>query len=116
MTRRDPLISMREMRDHAREAMEIRDGRSQVELEQDRLFRYALIHLLEIIGEAARRVPESSRRRYKTVDWPNLIELRHRLAHGYDAVNLELVWSVTTDELPSLIQQLDAILGTEETQ
>lgn len=57
MTRRDPLISMQQMRDHARYAVEFANGCSRQELEADRYFEFALTHAVELVGEAGRRVP-----------------------------------------------------------
>ena len=57
MSRRDPAISLRQMRDHAQEVIELVRGRSRSDLDSDRLLALALVRLLEIIGEAAGRVP-----------------------------------------------------------
>ncbi len=106
---------MREMRDHAKHAVEFARGKTRDDLDDDALLAYGLAHAIEWTGEAARRVPEATRRRHRAIDWVNVIEFRHRLAHGYDAVDYGRVWAVVTEELPTLIAQLDAILGPEET-
>jgi len=58
MSRRDPVIALRQIVSHAREAVELSQGRSRPDLDNDRLLNLALTRLLEIIGEAANRVPE----------------------------------------------------------
>ena len=61
MTRRDYAITLGHMRDHAREAMDLAQGRSQGDLERDRVLSLALTRLVEIVGEAAGRVPPNER-------------------------------------------------------
>ena len=56
MTRRDPIVSVRQMLDHAREAVEMVRGRSRADLDTDRQLNLSLVRLVEIVGEAARRV------------------------------------------------------------
>jgi len=57
MTRYDPLVSIHHMLDHAREAVELTRDRSRADLDEDRLLNLALVRLVEVIGEAASRVP-----------------------------------------------------------
>lgn len=59
MTRHDDTVALRHMRDHAAEAIQAVHGRSRSDLDNDRLLAWALIKLVEIIGEAASRVPVS---------------------------------------------------------
>jgi len=60
------------MLDHAREAVEMARGRKRSDLESDRQFNLALVRLLEIIGEAANRVPEEERARITDIPWPQI--------------------------------------------
>jgi len=57
MSQHDPLVALRHMLDHAREAVELAQGRSRKDLDSDRLLQLALTRLVEIVGEAASRVP-----------------------------------------------------------
>ena len=57
MSRRDETVVLRHMLDHAREAVQLTAGRGREDLDQDRLLSLALIRFLEIVGEAANRVP-----------------------------------------------------------
>ena len=58
MSRRDRTAALRHMLDHAREAVSLAQGRTREDLDKDRLLNLALVRLLEIIGEAAGRVPQ----------------------------------------------------------
>ena len=111
MSRRDPLVYILHMRDHAREAWDMTRGRSRGDLDTDRMLNLALVRLLEVLGEAARRVPGDFRNRYPDVPWRDTSDLRNRLIHGYDQINLDLVWEVVEKDLEPLIEQLEAIIS-----
>ncbi len=110
MTRHDPVLSVRHMLDHAREAVEMTLGRSRADLDTDRQMSLALVRLMEVIGEAATRVPEDFRRRYPGVPWRDVADLRNRLIHGYDTIDFDRLWTIIDQDLPPLIEQLEAIV------
>jgi uncharacterized protein with HEPN domain len=62
---------------------------------------------VEIVGEAARAVSDATRQRYPTVAWRQIVGTRDRLIHGYEAVDLDILWSIVTIDLPALIADLD---------
>src|SRR4051812_29693656 len=72
------------MRDYACEAAEMVQDRTRAHLDSDRMLNLALVRLLEILGEAANRVPTQARTQFAQIPWPQLIALRNRLIHGYD--------------------------------
>ena len=114
MPMNDPLVRLRDMLDHAREAVEMAQGKSREDLASDRMLTLALTHLVEIIGEAARQVPEEIRARHPHVPWRQIVGMRNRLIHGYSAVDLMLLLDTATDDLPALIDALQAIIQSEE--
>jgi uncharacterized protein with HEPN domain len=112
MTRHDPDIRLRHMLDYGREATLLIQRIDQPTFEQDRLMQLAVVRLLEIVGEAAARTPEPVKSRHPDIPWRQISGLRNRLIHGYDTVDLGVVWAVLTVDLPELIARLDAILDT----
>lgn len=69
MAQRDPLVPILDMLEHAREAIALVAGRSRGEVEKDRILTLALTRLLEIVGEAASRVPAEVRANYPAIPW-----------------------------------------------
>ncbi len=65
MSRRDPNIALRQILAHSREAVEICQGKQREDLDRDRLLNLALTRLVEIIGEAANRVPAEVQEKYQ---------------------------------------------------
>ncbi len=114
MSKRDDTLSMKHMLDHAREALAMTEGRQRGDLDTNRMLELALTRLIEIIGEAASRVSEQTRRKYPQIPWAEIIGMRHRLIQGYDAINLDILWDTVQLDLPPLIAQLERILGEGE--
>jgi uncharacterized protein with HEPN domain len=113
MSKRDPFVFYRHMLDHAREAMDLVQGRTRADLDTDRLLNLALVRLLEIIGEAANRIPEEEQARYPQIPWPPIVSLRNRLIHGYDSVDFDILWQIVTEDLPPLVVSLERIISSE---
>jgi uncharacterized protein with HEPN domain len=110
MTPRDD-VSLRQMLDHSQEALQLAGGRSRTDLDSDRLFNLAMTRLLEIVGEAAGRVSQTTRDSHPQMAWSQIVGLRNRLIHGYDEVDCDILWKIVEDDLPSLIDDLKRILG-----
>jgi uncharacterized protein with HEPN domain len=98
------------MLDHAVEAIEMASGRRREDLETDRQFCLAMTRLVEIIGEAAAHVSAEGQRKWSAIPWAEVVGLRNRLIHGYDAVDLDILWTIVQDDLPSLIAELRHVL------
>jgi uncharacterized protein with HEPN domain len=110
MSKRESNIPLRHMLDHAREAYALIQNRSREDIEADRLLNLALVRLMEIIGEAAGRVPSEERIHYPGIPWLQIIGMRNRLIHGYDTVNFDILWQTMIEDLPPLIATLEKIL------
>ena len=113
MTLHDPIVPVRHMLDHAREAVEMVRGRSRADLDTDRQLNLALVRLVEVIGEAANRVPEDFRSRHSQVPWRQTVGMRNRMVHGYDVIDFDILWSVLQKDLPPLIEALEKIVNEE---
>ena len=70
----------------------------------------AVVRNLEILGEAAKNVSAALRQTHDNVPWRRLAGMRDKLIHEYFGVNLDIVWQVVEQELPTLRQQVDQIL------
>lgn len=114
MSRHDDRTSMRQMLDYARKAQAMAAGRRREDLDRDDMLQLALTRAVEVIGEAAGRVSEVTRNRHAEIPWRNIVGMRNRLIHGYDAVDLNLLWDTVTVDLPPLIEALERVLAEEQ--
>jgi len=105
----EDFIRMRHMLDSAREAVALIKNKSRQDLDTERVLSLALVRLLEVVGEAASRVSQATRRELSDIPWTQIVSLRNRLIHGYDAVDMDVLWEILTDDLPELIDQLARI-------
>ena len=116
MSQHDRLVALRHMLDHAREAVELVRGRSRTDLDTDRLLQLALTRLVEIVGEAASRVPAELQDRHPGLPWREAIGARNRLIHNYDSVDLDILWEIAATDLPQLIPRIEQVLELEAPQ
>lgn len=75
----------------------------------------AVLRNFEVIGEAAKNVPEDVRQEYPEVPWSEMAGMRDKLIHGYATVELQIVWMTVEEELPTLGPQIERVrdeLGT----
>ena len=109
MSRRETQIALRHMLDFARESVELTQGKTRQDLDDDRTLNLAQARLLEIIGEAANRVPVEFQMEHPEIAWGQIVSLRNRLIHGYDAIDFDIMWSIIQSDLPDLIEKLEKI-------
>lgn len=69
-----------------------------------------VIHRLEIIGEAVKNIPKDFRDAHPEVAWHQPAGMRDKLSHGYDAVDLTIVWDTITEGLPPFTEQVEKLL------
>ena len=75
----------------------------------------ATLYNLQIIGEAAKRVPKDIRDKFPEVNWTRIAGLRDVLAHNYFGLDLGIIWEIIQNRLVSLRLQIAEILAEEET-
>ncbi|MGB9742555.1 MAG: DUF86 domain-containing protein [candidate division WOR-3 bacterium] len=74
----------------------------------------AVVRNLEIMGEAARCVPDYIKEKFPDVDWRGMIGFRNRIAHAYFDISKNIVWYIVANELPQLKEKMVHILTAKE--
>lgn len=113
MSRHKDRIRMRHMLDCSREALALIEGKTLEEVAADRVLSLALIRLLEVVGEAAARVTTEGQDRFPRIPWSQIVGLRNRLIHGYDSVDLDILWNILSSDLPLLLSVLEPAIAAE---
>ncbi len=80
----------------------------------DETLRRAFERSVEILGEAANKLPPEVTERFADIPWRRIIAMRHRVVHAYFGVDYDLLWEVATVNAPALGLQLRALLQGEE--
>jgi len=114
MPKREDVVRLRHMLDAAQKARQFIEGRSRAEVERDEPLTFALMRLLEIIGEAAKNVSAETRQRYPGIRWKEIGGIRDRLIHGYFDVDWNILWPILTEDLPPLITELEQAIAASE--
>ena len=86
-------------------------GISFEEFISDERTNYAVVRCLEIIGEAATRIPAGLRNKYPDIPWKTMVGTRNVIIHEYASVDLTEVWKTTKNNLPPLKKQILKILS-----
>ena len=71
---------------------------------------FSLRYAVQVIGEAANHLTDGMKRKNAHIPWIQIVGMRHRLVHDYSAVNFDVLWDTTIDDIPNLITELRRIL------
>jgi uncharacterized protein with HEPN domain len=96
------------------ETAEFTTGMSYKDFSQDRKTINAVVRSLEVLGEAAKHIPDVLRNKAPKVPWRYMAGMRDKLIHEYFGLDLSIVWTVINDELPPLRQEVKALLDSIE--
>ena len=113
MSPRDHLDALADKLVHARLATELVAGIAATDQAEDHRTRLAVERAIEVLGEAADKVPATTREKYPDLPWRRMIALRHRLAHGYFAIDHAILHRIASELLPPLLPRLAEVVAWE---
>ncbi|CAA9456873.1 MAG: Protein of unknown function DUF86, BT0167 group [uncultured Rubrobacteraceae bacterium] len=93
-------------------AIERYRGRDKAAFERDELLQVWVLRHLQIIGEAARALPEDVRALASEVPWPKIVGMRNILVHGYFDIDTDIVWDAAIRDVPAIKPAVEQLLKT----
>jgi uncharacterized protein with HEPN domain len=111
---REFLDFIEDILDGMNKAEALLEGVSYSRFETDFRINFAVVRALEIIGEAAKRLPDDLRQRYPDIPWKGMAGMRDRIIHGYDNVDFQIVWEVIKRDIPQIKPKIELILKEYE--
>ena len=107
---RDPAERLRDIME-AIAAIERYSGCEKEAFERDELLQTWFVRLLQIIGEAARAIPEEVRALAPEIPWPQIAGMRNVLVHGYFEVDTDLVWDAAVRDVSAMKPAIEHLLA-----
>jgi uncharacterized protein with HEPN domain len=111
MSERSPSVLLFDMLDSVKTIFEFTEGMSYDTFLADRRTRDAVIRNLQVLGEAANRIPQEIRSLYPEIEWMRIIRSRHIVVHDYAGIDYEIVWRIIEVHLSPLQEGLLKIIN-----
>lgn len=112
MPKRDADLLIGDLVECCSNIFEYTAGMTMHEFIEDRKTRDAVVRNFEVLGEAAKRIPEEIRLANSQIEWRKIGDLRNKLIHDYFGINFEIVWKIIGDYLPGQFEQLKKLAAT----
>jgi uncharacterized protein with HEPN domain len=111
---RDWMLFLSDMQFFCSKVIRYCNGLSAAQFAADDLVTDAVLRNLELLGEAAKQIPDAVRDRHPEVPWRRIAGLRDVLAHAYFGLEDETIWQIVSSSIPALAAQLNAVALTED--
>ena len=111
MSKHETLTTLRQLKQFAEEAAELAKGRSRDDLAADLGLRRHAERVIELIGEACNRLPESILEQHSEVPWRQIVGMRNWLAHGYDGIDYDILWDAISRHTNDLLSKIDPLIA-----
>ncbi len=111
--RPDDRIRLQHVADALEAAISFAQGRKRDDLDTDRMLLFALIHAIQIVGEAASKISTELRSEHTEMPWVEIIGMRHKLVHAYYDVNNDILWATVTKSAPTLLATVQRLLASD---
>ncbi|HTB07568.1 MAG TPA: DUF86 domain-containing protein [Bacteroidia bacterium] len=112
MSERIPSIILEDILECIEKILTYTKGLSFDEFLKDSKTREAVYRNLEVMGEAANRMPDDFIENHPEIEWYKIISTRHIIIHGYDEIDDRIIWNIMRNSLPVLQAKLRTLLKT----
>jgi len=110
---REYRLFLEDIRDSCQKILNYTENLSFKQFVNNEMAYDAILRNVEIVGEAAKQIPETVRNQYPEADWRRIAGLRDIVAHQYFGIHDEIIWDVVVNKIPVLLHQIQDILEQE---
>lgn len=115
MPEKTAMKYLEDIRDYSQKAIDYLNNTTYEEFLKDNKTIDAAIRTIEVVGEAATKIknmPNSSDifEKYNYVDWKEAVRMRNRIIHGYEDIDLEIVWNTVKTDFPRLKDNIEKVI------
>ncbi len=111
MSQREPKLLVLDMAEALDRALSYVEGMSYEDFLADQKTKDAVVRNIQVIGEAANRIPEATRMMAPEIEWVRIAKSRHVLVHDYFETDDEIIWRILEVHLPELQSQLADLIA-----
>ena len=113
MVREKDAVYLGHMLDMTRRAISAVKGKDRMDYDSDDILRMGLTHIVQVIGEAARKVSPEFQGEHRGIPWRQIVGMRHPIVHDYMRVDEEVLWKVVSEDLPALLPHLEKVAPSD---
>lgn len=110
MSKREPRFLLEDILECAEKVRQYTNSMTYDEFIEDSKTIDAVIRNLEVIGEAANRLPDEYKDAHSQIDWYKIRGLRNRIVHHYFGIDYQIIWLVKEEYLPELVIAIKILL------
>ena len=104
------LLLLQDMREYAQHAADFIADMHESDFANNRLVQFAVVRALEVVGEAAKGVPDEVRAQAPGVPWKQFAGMRDKPIHRYFGVDAAIVWETVEQDVPRLVEDIDRLI------
>lgn len=109
MSKRSPKLYLDDIVNSIKNIEDYIKGMSFSEFTHDRKTIDAVVRNIEIIGQAARNIPQEVTAEYPALPWKEMVSMRNKVLHEYFGIDMEILWKTIKEDLPNLKEKIKAI-------
>ncbi|MCY7350762.1 MAG: DUF86 domain-containing protein [Cytophagaceae bacterium] len=109
---KEDLVYLEYILESLRKILEYTNDFDRIAFLSDTKTQDACIRQFEVIGETTKRLTMGLRVQFPQVPWKDMAGMRDKLIHDYIDVDMDVVWQTTTDDVPTLLAEIETIYET----
>jgi len=113
---KNDVVYLKHVRDAMKKVMKYLENKNKEEFIKNEILQDAVIRQLEIMGEAVKNLSLRIILDNPQIPWKGMAGLRDVLIHGYDKVNLEIIWKIAREDVPKTFKKIEDLIATFENE